>query len=245
MQCRKALIHVTLSASPTLSRSDPDATLKLTLTLSLAPNSPGVEVGRPLTFATHHSICDVTEPGYERGIDIFARGGFGFLRSTSGDKAKNISLGLFRTNDRFRSQSDDLRERGLEFVTIPAATVPHSQAVATVTHTLNWDRIFQRADASQRHTRESLVPGEEFEIGINKGYMGTVWWCWGDLETDLRDKRFHVWQESNFGIDNSDERPGEEFVEQGNWVLGEDPLLLEWVNTTQGENQKVRIRIVE
>ncbi|KAK8015635.1 hypothetical protein PG991_008523 [Apiospora marii] len=257
---RKAQIRVRLSATPTLSRSDPDAALQLTLTLSRAPvggsHDDDDDDKRPLTFATHHSICEVTEPGEEGGIDIFARGGFGLLRSASGDRTRNISLGHFRTNDRWRSESDDLRERGIRFVTVPPAvgTTTHGSpgsaaaTTTTITHTLNWERIFRKAWQSGRTTRDDLVPGEVFEIGINHGYMGTIWWCWGDLETDLRDKRLHRWHQSDFAL--AGEKPDEDELARqgGNWVLGEDPRFLDWVDVTEaeeGQGQKVRFQIVE
>ncbi|KAK8076487.1 aconitate hydratase 1 [Apiospora phragmitis] len=246
---RKAQINVRLSASPTLFRSNPDAALRLTLTLSLAPSvdvgagAEGDDAGRgrrPLTFATHRNICEVTEPGYEGGINIFARGGFGLLRSTSGDKTRISRWATSAPTSGAKGQSEDLLERGIRFVTVPAPAPAAAgeeeeeqggrsaaAAVATVTHTLNWERIFQHADRSERSSREGL----ESELGINRGYMGTMWWCWGDLETDLRDKRLHVWRKTDNGVYG--EKPDEEFVRKGNWVLGENPRLLEWVDVTE------------
>ncbi|KAI1174206.1 hypothetical protein F4777DRAFT_408331 [Nemania sp. FL0916] len=224
----KAKVKVGLSASPSISLSDPAAELRLTLNIRMESS---VNQGQPITFMVDNTVFEVHEDGDGGGMDIFSRGGFGSLRSTSQEPNKSISLGLFRVNGRPKSESPDLRERGCRFVTVPG-----DGSCVAVTHTLDWSRIFKYED---RRTKDDLVPGERFEIGMGKGSFGSMWWCWGDLETDLKDKKLHVWHPGPF----ADERPDERFVQEGNWVLGEEPMLLEWVADT--ENERVTFKVVD
>lgn len=82
----------------------------------------------------------------------------------------------------------------------------------------------------RRKSKGDVSPGEGFEVRMQTGYLGTMWWCFGDLETDLKGKRLHVWHEGPF----SGDRPDEEFVGAGDWVLGEEPMAIEWRDVTEG-----------
>lgn len=100
----------------------------------------------------------------------------------------------------------------MNFITIPAL------GTIVVAHDLPLSRIFQfESDV----TRESVRSGEEYSIALNEGYVGTMWWCWGDLEgEDLKEKRFSEWRKGwdryNLG---GVEKPGKD--EEG-WVVVED-----------------------
>ena len=224
---KQAKINVSLSTSPTLSLSDPDARLEVKLSSSIAWARPGRE-NTPLTFCVESSVFEVTDPD-EGGMDIFAKGAFGRLREVD-DSSKHISLGLFRFHRFHNIDSPDMRERGDRFVTVPGI----------VTHELTWERIFRY---EQKVTKADLAPGMKFKIAISKvqNQVGTYWWCWGDLETDLKDKRLHVWHEhrSQYG----GEKPDDDFVREGNWVLGENPEFLEWEDITPGG--EVTFEIIE
>ncbi|KAI3337148.1 hypothetical protein HD806DRAFT_29219 [Xylariaceae sp. AK1471] len=215
----QAKINVALSASPAISLSDPAAELRLTLELCI---DSSVKEGQPITFMVEKTVFEVHDE-VEGGMDIFSLGAFGGLRSTTQDTdtTKNISLGAFRVNGRLKSDSLDLKERGHRFITIPG-----DESTVTVTHTLNWERIFKYEG---KHAKDDLVPGEKFDIGTRKDYLGTMWWCWGDLETDLKDKKLHVWHPGPFAGD----KPNDDFVWEGNWVLGEAPMLLDWQDVTK------------
>ncbi|KAI1182771.1 hypothetical protein F5B17DRAFT_169514 [Nemania serpens] len=215
----QAKIRVALSASPSISLSDPAAELHLTLKIHI---DSSVKEGQPITFMVDNTVFEVKEDGDE-GMDIFSRSAFSVLRSTSQDSAKNISLGHFKVNGKPKSDSPDLRERGFRFVTVPG-----NGSCVTVTHRLDWSRIFKYED---KRKKEDLSPGERFEIRMGKGLLGSMWWCWGDLETDLKGKRLHVWHPGPF----ADEKPDKDFVQKGNWVLGEEPMLLEWLVDTEDE----------
>ncbi|KAI1809592.1 hypothetical protein GGS20DRAFT_274405 [Poronia punctata] len=213
----QAKINVALSASPTISLSNPAAELRLTLELSIASS---VNEGQPITFMVEKTVFEVTEEG-EGGMDIFSLGAFGALRSATHDTTKAISLGHFKVHGVPTSDSPDLRERGHRFVTIPG-----DGSTVTVTHTLNWERIFRY---EEKRSKGDLVPGERFHIGIRKDYLGTMWWCWGDLETDLKDKKLHIWHPGPLPGD----KPSDDFVREGKWVLGEEPMLLDWQDVTK------------
>jgi hypothetical protein len=58
-------------------------------------------------------------------------------------------------------------------------------------------------------------------LGMREDCIGTMWWCWGDLEGDLKGKKLHCFSEG-FCIAGSEERPSEEEVEKEGWVTGED-----------------------
>ncbi len=240
----QARININLSASPTLSLSDPNAVLRLTLTLSIASAAEGRE-GTPLTFCTENTVFCEVRPG-DRSIDVFARAGGTSLLSASGDRKKSIFLGSYRMMFIPSSNSPDLRGRGYRFVTIPGKGQgggggrgeggedggTEGPSVVTLTHELDWDRIFRY---EEKRSKEDLVPGERFKIGLArdffiKGFLIKLWWQWGDLKTDLKDKKLHNWHEGR----SDEERPDDDFLREGNWVLSEDLHSLSFYDMTEG-----------
>ncbi|RMZ85290.1 hypothetical protein DV738_g356, partial [Chaetothyriales sp. CBS 135597] len=206
-------LQVRLTTSPTLSLSQPDATLDVTLGIRIVDSKHPQE---PITILIYRSVFEVFG---DMGMDMFARGAFGYLAALD-DKdqptGKIISPGFFRVNEIMNDDSLNLRECGLKFLTIPG-----DGSEVTVTHKLTWERIFKY---EEELTKDDLRPGERFRIGVNKRYMGTSWWCLGDLEGNLKDKKFHPWTTDFYG----DQRPDDDFVREGNWVLGRDPDALHW-----------------
>lgn len=75
---------------------------------------------------------------------------------------------------------------------------------------------------------------------MNQGFVGTMWWCWGDLEGELRDKKFSQWQKGWDGMNFGVERPREEDVKTGEWVVGEDGAEL-WI---EGRDEDAIFRFV-
>ncbi|KAI1473855.1 hypothetical protein F4774DRAFT_402767 [Daldinia eschscholtzii] len=217
----QAKINVTLSSSPTLSLSDPNAELHLILTSKIVASA---EEGRPITICTDLSAFDVLDEDCGL-IDVLARGAFGVLRSESGDASRNISLGLFHVRYFTDSTSSDLRERDKRFITILG-----DGSSARVVHKLRWERIFKYAG---RRKKEDLVPGERFKIALNRRFLRTTWWCWGDLESDLKDKHLHVWHSGTY----MGPKPEDDTFKDGSWVFGEDPRLLAWEDVTEGRDK--------
>lgn len=76
-----------------------------------------------------------------------------------------------------------------------------------------------------------MKPGEEYSIGLSEGYVGTMWWCWGDLEGDLRKKKSSGWKKGWDGYNlGGVEKPRgrDEGDEEAGWVVRENPEEL-WV----------------
>lgn len=225
---RQAKLEVTLTTSPTLSLSDPDANLDVNVSLSV---SHSVKPGEPITCLIHRTVFQVFDKG-AGGVDMFARGAFGSLRGVDDENnptERRISLGFLRVNEIMRGDALDLRERGCEFLTVPG-----DGSAVTVTHRLDWNRIFKY---EEKLSKEALEPGEKFRLGLNGKFIGTSWWCFGDLEGGLRDKKFYAWCEDDFG----GERPDDDFLRGGNWELSKDPKLLSWKITADDGDATFKI----
>ncbi|KAF2089451.1 hypothetical protein K490DRAFT_63586 [Saccharata proteae CBS 121410] len=208
---RKAIIAVTLTtSSPTLSLSspqDPENPFELVITLRIAEST---HPGRPITIKTDGTIfCPSQEDG---DFDTLALGTVTPLQSTS-DPKKSISLGHYKVHWARPDgpEPEDLKERSrAHFLTIPAG------GSVQVRHKMPVSRIFRFPG---RLTKEDVHPGEEFRLGLIDGYVGATWWCWGELEGDLKDKKFSAWSEGSTSAHTK--RPTKEMMEEG-WVVGEN-----------------------
>lgn len=56
-------------------------------------------------------------------------------------------------------------------------------------HELLLPRLFVHADTVDYGEHDI---GERFKMHMSDGYIGTSWWCWGDLKGDLKGKPFHA-----------------------------------------------------
>lgn len=199
---RKAVIGVSLSTSSptcqlhTTDKSEPPFQIILTLRLEHT-----TQPGRPITICTQGTVCASSDGN--GGLDTLALGTFSHLISNS-DPQKRINLGHLKPHYAHRtdSKSSNLRERDwLNFLTIPA------DGEVLVRHDMPISRMLKYED---RLGRNDLKPGESYHFHINPDYLGTTWWCWGDLESDLKDKKLSAWQEGiNF---EKAERPSEEQI---------------------------------
>lgn len=208
-------LDVSLRVSPTLSLHDPQATLDVSLHVKIVESTrPGV----PITIMLARSIFDVMEPG--QGFDMFARGAFTALKGVDGAEGRIIVLASgFRINERLKTDELYLRESGTQF-----ATIPGDSSEITITHHLTWDRIFKYADrvsgsGGRVRTKDELVPGEKYRIGAARKRLYVTWWCFGDLNGDLRDKKVHPWLLNSC---QERDRPSDDFLRDGGWVLGEE-----------------------
>lgn len=150
--------------------------------------------------------------------------GGGLINTSDGDR--HIGLGYFHVHPGLYAKDfdADLRVREYQFVTIPG-----DGSEVHITHDLPFSRMFKYAEGIKK---EDLRPGERYKAGMYYGYVGTVWWCWGDLEGDLKGKKLCAWQE---GFKYNDvARPSDEEVEKEGWVLGEHPGQLEFEDRTEG-----------
>ncbi|KAL1981211.1 hypothetical protein VTN96DRAFT_2963 [Rasamsonia emersonii] len=211
---RKALIAVTLSTSPsTLSLSPAASPFHLIIHLRAIES---VHPERPITICVSHTVF-----GHAKGVDTPARGAFGAGLVSTSDPSWTISLGYFMVHDARDENSDspNLRDRGLEFLTIPA----HGEEVVVV-HDMPLSRLFKYSSLK----KEDLLRGETFKVRMHDGFVGTMWWCWGDVDGNLKEKKLHAWQRG-MNLGNA-EKPSEEEVEKEGWVLGEDPAELEFID---------------
>lgn len=153
-------------------------------------------------------------------MDSLALGklGPGLVCTQADGTRKSISLGNFRVHR--ASQDGDNATNLLERPDTAFANVP-SQASGgelILTHTISAERLFAYAE---NMTPGDLQVGEKYEMKTNDNYLGTMWWCWGDLEDDLEGKRLHSFSEG-FNLAGSEERPSEDMVKREGWILGED-----------------------
>lgn len=207
---RKAVIAVNLStSSPTCPRnaddkSDPPFQIVLSLRIE-----DSTQPDRAITISTKGTIFEPSDP--DAGIDTLALNTFSALTSTS-NPDRSIHLGNLKPHYARSSKPKplDLKEReGVHLLTIPA------NGEVQVRHDLPITRILSR---DGRWNADDLKPGESFRFHMNPDYLGCTWWCWGDLDGDLKDKRLSAWEE---GLNLSGGvKPTPQQVEDEGWVLG-------------------------
>ncbi|RMD41667.1 hypothetical protein DV735_g3433, partial [Chaetothyriales sp. CBS 134920] len=206
----EVVLQIKLNTSPTLSLSNPDATLDLTLSLRISKTEHPQE---PITIMTDKSAF---QPFI---LDTIEHNPFGILVALDSNNQptdKKIRLGSgLRVHYAYKDiNSLDLRDHGHEFLTIPG-----DGREVTVTQHLSWERIFRY---EEKLCQDDLRPGERFAIELNPYYVGTYWWCLGDLKGELKDKKFHYGEADQF------EDPPDDILHDENWVLGRDPDALQW-----------------
>ncbi|KAI4118162.1 MAG: hypothetical protein LQ338_007451 [Usnochroma carphineum] len=219
---RKAVIAVSLStSSPTCQLRTTDESgppFQIVLTLRVQNST---QADRPITICTQGTVFAPSNG--DAGLDTLALGTFSPLISKSVPQ-KKINLGRLKPHHARMTdpKSPNLRERDwLDFLTIPA------DGEVQIRHDLPISRMFRYEDSL---TSTDLKPGETYRFHINPDYLGTTWWCWGDLEGDLKDKKFSAWQEGiNF---EKAEKPSPEQVEEEGWILGANPAELAFEDKT-------------
>lgn len=257
LQDRQAALSIRLSTSrPTLSLSESESDtasssppFQLVLTVGIVPGTSR-RPDQAITIATTGTVLEPSDPSH--GLDIAARGALGPLRHIAPDPdspPQTISLGQLHPHLARRENIPiprNMRQREwLHWLTIPAPSpvpvIPDETssppAVVQVLHDLPLRRIFQH---EYRLSKADVTPGSSYRIGLNDRYVGTMWWCWGDLEGDLRDKKFSQWRKGWEGGNSGVEKPSdEEMMEE--WVVGENVAEL-WV---EGSNEEAVFQFVE
>lgn len=148
-------------------------------------------------------------------LDTAARGTVS-LTSTE-DASRTINLGRFLTHEaRRENPPPDMKDQPwTHLLTIPA------KGSVEVTHDLPVSRLFRHED---RLTKDDVV-GELWRLGLNDGYVGTPWWCWGDLHGDLADEHLSSWHEDMSPLPKPEVGEG--------WVLGLHPMELVFQNLSE------------
>ncbi|MCJ1386903.1 hypothetical protein MMC17_010031 [Xylographa soralifera] len=211
---RQALLTVTLSTSKSnISLHTPEDSTRffqLLIDICIAASSQPI---RPITFCTYGTIFDtqyIINTDVTPFIDTLALGTVTPLTNTS-DPTKTISLGNLRVNSRHENPEADMRARDwLGWITVPAT------GSVQVAHPLSLNRMFKHENML---TWGDIVPGEKYKVHMEPRYVGAMWWIWGDLKGDLKEKKFSEWRKGwdgyNFGI----EKP----ILEAGWIVGEDP----------------------
>lgn len=79
-----------------------------------------------------------------------------------------------------------MRERDwLRWLNVPA------EGSVRVTHALSMERMFKYEGKLKR---EDVKAGEMYRLCMDARHVGSMWWCWGDLDGDLKGKRFSEWR---------------------------------------------------
>ncbi|KAL8678716.1 MAG: hypothetical protein Q9186_004950 [Xanthomendoza sp. 1 TL-2023] len=176
---------------------------------------------RAITLCTNGTVFAPSTP--DAGIDTLGLGTISPLISTEAPD-KTIHLGNFKPHAARTSnqKSPNLKEREhLHLLTIPANGEVQVKHNLPVSRMLKYDNHLGRKD---------LYPGESYRFRLNPDYVGTTWWCWGDLEGDLVDKKLSAWQE---GLNPEKvEKPTPAQVDEENWVLGGNPAELAFEEKT-------------
>ena len=113
----------------------------------------------------------------------------------------------------------NLRERTwTRFETVP----PIGQGALVIKHDISLDRLFM---LSHYLKAADVQPGEKFRINMNpKRAFRCGWWAFGDMDGDLKEKKFADWSlpGENGRISNlmpGEERPDVVQMEKDGWVF--------------------------
>ncbi|KAL0261755.1 hypothetical protein SLS55_003185 [Diplodia seriata] len=204
---RKATIAVSASASsPTLSiSSNPPQDFKIHISLRIAQTT---RPGQAITILGNETIFEYASA---RG-DILRQRRGGLIATATKDeppeRRRRINLGSIILHHARMDPppSPDLKERPwARLLTIPA------EGSVEITHDLPLARMFEY----ERKLKPEDLVGEEWQFRFVDAFVGTTWWCWGDLDGDLREKHLSTWHEATFW------EPKPEVDDT--WVLGLDP----------------------
>lgn len=197
----RAHIHITLTtSSPTVSLSELSPSTPFQLITTTQTISSDKE-SSPITRCTNRSVLDNGGHGQHDGLFV---GAFG-IESIS-DPDRHIQL-RFAGSVNYGSQRvpPNLREWPfLHFKIIPAK----GQGVLIVKHDLSLERMF-RYERTLKST--DIKSGEKFRVTMGSLPLEWVtWWAFGDLEGDLKEKKFARWQVPDEEGRMDDVMPGEE-----------------------------------
>lgn len=113
----------------------------------------------------------------------------------------------------------NLRERPwTRFETIPSI----GQGALIIKHDISLDRLLENPHNLKA---ADVQPGEKFRLNINpmRGFR-SGWWAFGDMDTDLKEKKFAKWSLPDEDGDLSslmpgEERPDIEQMEKDGWLF--------------------------
>ena len=213
----KAHLEITLTTSSpsiSLSQLSPSHPFQLITTARIVSSD---KESSPITRCTNKSVLDNGGHGQH---DALFRNGFAIESIAEPDR--RILL-CFPCSPNYVRPPDtpNLREwPSQRFATIPA----HGQGELIVKHDLPLERMFQY----ERILKPAdIKPGEKFRVRMDSFRLKWVsWWAFGDLEGDLKDKKFAKWQLPGENGDMDDVMPGDkepdiERMQMEGWVFSE------------------------
>ncbi|USW53398.1 hypothetical protein Slin15195_G067170 [Septoria linicola] len=213
---QKAVLGISIAPSfRTLSISNNDSPLEdfhILITLRIIYSK---QPSKAITIRTNNSVFAPSGPADE--YDTLSKGTVAL--SSSPDRHINLGRFISHTARPSSPPSRDLKERpGTHLLTIPA------QGEFVVKHAVPLARIFK---FEERLKPEDLVD-EVWKFQLRDGFVGTSWWCWGDLEGELKEKRLSAWHE---GL-RAEIMPKPD-VDNEAWVFGCNPIELIFEDRTE------------
>ncbi|PWY68714.1 hypothetical protein BO83DRAFT_418642 [Aspergillus eucalypticola CBS 122712] len=214
--------NFTICVNPLMNSPSADDGVTIALTLTTTSSTLSLSSSHSLELFVCARIIQSTCPRRSVTIaadrSVFAGEGlkigvFGPGAVSRQDPSRVINFGIIRPRYRDDFEGPSLSERGYRFLTIPA-----DGTGIVVPYGISFDRLFKHSTLRP----EDIIPGEEFEIKVNNNRCEVLWWCWGDVEGDLKGKNLHTWSQGGNYLCSFDERPSEEEIGEGNYVLGGD-----------------------
>ncbi|RDH32308.1 hypothetical protein BDQ94DRAFT_171074 [Aspergillus welwitschiae] len=204
--------------------ASPTAHDGVTVALTVTTNSPTLSLSSShfLEVFVRARIIHSTRPGRSVTIaadrSVFAGEGleigvFGPGLTSKQDPSRTINFGVIRPRYHDHFEGPSLAERGYRLLTIPG-----DGSDIVVPYQIPLGRLFEHSPLRP----EDITPGEEFEIKVNHSRCDVLWWCWGDVDGDLKGKDLHTWSQGGNYLCPFDERPTEAEIEEGNYILGGD-----------------------
>nr|OQO16552.1 hypothetical protein B0A51_14838 [Rachicladosporium sp. CCFEE 5018] len=239
----EATIAVSISTTPsTLSISamkQEAETLNPVFTINIhARCISGNQPNRAITIKMDGLLFDNTGSGF----DTLALGVLSGLVAIDApeEKRKYISFGMMRPHYAREETSDAICLREwprAAFLTVPAMSTGEE---VVVNYPITVERLFER---DQHKGPDYFAPGEKYRTSVHPGYVGCLWWCWGGLDDELKDKKLNIFKKGERTTICAPRRPPDDEIKREKWVLGEDVAHFQFV--CEGSDRSCEIMIVE
>jgi len=195
---------LSLPSEPSNSESDEPVYIQIHASVKYSTHPD-----RPVTLSTWRTSLERDIDGDSSRSRVWINSALTEFRSTSNPARGGGPPALDHILHRRRGFDRDLRE-SWDFLTVPSQ---ESGEEVVVQHALPLEELefWQRREDGYK-TPTKPEKGEKFRIAPSQGSLGTFWWRWGDLEGDLKGKKF---KNDNWYDGEKDEASdeGEEWVE--------------------------------
>nr|OQO27597.1 hypothetical protein B0A51_05227 [Rachicladosporium sp. CCFEE 5018] len=196
-----------------------DEDTRIAVSLTIEPRNVSIAAMHPRVAA---GVDDTVFYNTETGLDSLAQGRIGPLvlcNRSEGDPPKGLSFGIMRVRHRYVETSDTVDLRywpDTAVLTVPAMS---EQRDAVVDYPITTERLFEHSDGKGP---DYFRAGELYRLSLHEGYVGALWWCWGDLDGDLRDKKLNVFQQGGHTKICPLREPSVGGIKREKLVLGEE-----------------------